>query len=47
MIRKCSCEHDYQDQKYGKKMRVFNQTKQSEHERDRGLRCTVCEREAY
>lgn len=36
-ILQCSCEHAYQDEKYGKKMRVHNsRVKQDEY------RCTVC-----
>lgn len=39
MIRKCSCEHPYQDAKYGPGQRVHNPTK------DRNVtRCTVCDR---
>jgi len=45
MTKKCSCKSKYQDKKYGKKMRVFNQTKQNENEISRGWRCTVCKRE--
>jgi len=35
-ILKCSCQNSYQDEKYGKQMRVFNQKK------DGSLRCTAC-----
>lgn len=45
MIKKCTCEHKYQDKLYGKKMRVFNQTKQNEHEINKECRCTVCKKE--
>jgi len=38
MIKKCTCEHKYQDSKYGKKNRVFNPTAN-------GYRCSVCKRE--
>ena len=41
MIRKCTCEHAYQDKKYGKKKRVYNQTKKGE----KTGRCTVCGKE--
>jgi len=34
-IKKCYCEHAYQDAKYGKGMRVCNK-------RVNGYRCTVC-----
>jgi len=35
MINHCTCEHDYQDKKYGKNKRVWNPTM-------KGARCTVC-----
>lgn len=35
-VLKCSCTHEYQDQKYGKGMRVKNGTQKGTH------RCTVC-----
>ncbi len=35
MIKHCNCEHEYQDKKYGKQMRVFNKG------RDK-WKCTVC-----
>lgn len=37
-IKKCSCEHGYQDQKYGKGQRVHNKT-------TKGWRCSVCKKE--
>jgi len=37
-IMVCSCEHKYQDEKYGKAKRVFNKTV-------KGYRCTVCKDE--
>lgn len=37
MILKCTCNHKYQDQKYGKKRRVHNKKAD-----DKGWRCTVC-----
>lgn len=37
MIRKCSCEHEFQDTEYGQGMRVFNFLKGKEK-----ARCTVC-----
>lgn len=37
-IKKCSCENDYQDEKYGENMRVFNETA-------KGHRCTVCDKD--
>lgn len=33
----CSCKHDYQDEKYGKAIRIFNPTG-----KDNEYRCTVC-----
>lgn len=35
MIKLCTCEHEYQDQKYGKGRRVWNPT-------SKGRCCTVC-----
>lgn len=34
-ILTCTCEHKYQDEKYGKNKRLHNET-------DKGYRCTVC-----
>ena len=34
-IVKCTCEHEFQDKKYGYKMRMANPT-------EKGCRCTVC-----
>ena len=31
----CTCEHEYQDERYGKNKRLHNKT-------DKGYRCTVC-----
>lgn len=36
-IKKCNCEHKYQDKKYGKRMRVMNPLIDN-----KGFRCTVC-----
>ncbi len=36
-IHRCRCENDYQDAKYGSKMRVMNWSSKSET-----WRCTVC-----
>lgn len=41
-ILKCACTHDYQDKKYGKDMRVMNQTRKDS---GKGYRCTVCGKE--
>ena len=43
-IFKCSCKHDYQDQKYGPGMRLHN-GKNPNGGPDRGWRCTVCSKE--
>lgn len=37
-IISCTCSHEFQDKKYGKGKRVFNET-------TKGYRCTVCEKE--
>ena len=41
MIRKCDCKHKFQDEKYGKGMRVHNERAG----KDGGCRCTVCGKE--
>lgn len=41
---KCSCEHKYQDEKYGKGIRVANVKRGSEKNKG-GVVCTVCGRE--
>lgn len=38
-IKRCVCEHEYQDKKYGKKNRVCNKTAKDK------WRCTVCGKE--
>jgi hypothetical protein len=40
MIRKCTCKHKYQDEKYGKGRRVHNEMKPRSG--DKECRCTVC-----
>ena len=40
-IIKCNCKNDYQDEKYGKNMRVHNTTIDIHKN---GYRCTVCEK---
>lgn len=47
MILPCVCPHVFQDVRYGKGLRVHNQTKQSKPEAQRGWRCTVCVKEHY
>ena len=41
-IMKCYCEHEFQDNKYGKGKRVFNQTAKCD---GKTYRCTVCGKE--
>ncbi len=42
-IYKCTCKHEYQDEKYGKGNRVFNfAVKAKEIGGSEGWRCTVC-----
>lgn len=42
MILKCSCKHEYQDEKYGKGNRVHNiRENASSNEK---YRCTVCKK---
>lgn len=43
-VRPCSCQHEYQDQKYGKGLRVKNTTEKKSGERF-VTRCTVCKKE--
>ena len=42
LVRKCTCDHTYQDKKYGAQMRVFNLT--GKKEKGVMARCTVCGR---
>ena len=44
MIKNCTCKHDYQDEKYGKGRRVFNQLAKATGAQE--YRCTVCEKKA-
>ena len=37
IVQKCTCEHDFQDEKYGKGMRLKNMCV-------KGARCTICEK---
>ena len=43
-ILKCTCQHEYQDEIYGKGNRVHNPLKTSQHEQPK-YRCTVCKQE--
>jgi hypothetical protein len=36
-VIQCSCEHEFQDRRFGKNMRLMNAIKP-----DKGYRCTVC-----
>ncbi len=38
-IKKCSCEHEFQDERYGKGLRVHNLKKEGKPV------CTVCRKE--
>lgn len=40
VIKQCTCEHEFQDKTYGKKMRVCNLLDKSTR-----ARCTVCKKE--
>jgi len=40
-IIKCNCEHEYQDEKYGKYYRLHNETGGRDRSK-KGWRCTVC-----
>lgn len=44
-ILKCICDHDYQDQKYGRGMRVMNHAP-VKGAKPNNYRCTVCKRES-
>lgn len=43
MIEKCTCNHEYQDRRYGKGNRVFNRAGMAD--KSNKIRCTVCSRE--
>jgi len=40
-ILKCYCNHDFQDEQYGRKMRVHNHTLKG-YDGRAGWRCTIC-----
>ena len=44
-IKECTCENEYQDKKYGRKMRVMNPCKAEGKISKCKYRCTVCGRE--
>lgn len=39
VIKKCTCKHKYQDERYGKGNRVMNERKKDSTSK---YRCTVC-----
>lgn len=43
-IKRCTCDHTYQDKRYGKRMRVHNWSITANNKFG-GWRCTVCKRE--
>lgn len=43
-IKKCSCQHEWQDKAYGKGRRVFNKTSGGKGQQGGGWRCTVCDK---
>ena len=45
MIKLCTCEHEYQDEKYGKGMRVHTPAKNKSDKGRIEPRCTVCGRQ--
>lgn len=44
-IKKCTCTNEYQDKKYGKKMRVMNTVFKGKSGPTNKYRCTVCNSE--
>lgn len=46
MVLKCNCNHEYQDEEYGKNNRVHNKMEKSVNEKYM-YRCTVCSKERY
>jgi len=40
VIKKCNCKHEFQDNRYGSFLRIFNILSN-----DKGYRCTVCGKE--
>jgi hypothetical protein len=41
-VMSCNCKHEFQDNQYGKNMRVFNPIGKTQND---GYRCTICGRE--
>ena len=46
-LSKCYCISEYQDEKYGKDIRVYNETTKYPDPKEGGFRCTVCGRLKY
>jgi len=44
VIKQCTCQHKYQDSKYGTGMRVMNQKAKKERQ-PTVYKCTVCKKE--
>ncbi len=44
IVQSCTCKHEFQDQKYGKGMRVMNHAPAKNVQPSR-YRCTVCKKE--
>lgn len=40
VVLKCTCEHEYQDERYGNRMRLHNRT--GKDASSKSWRCTVC-----
>ena len=38
----CKCQHKFQDETYGKQIRVFNKTSKDHPDGTTEVRCTVC-----
>lgn len=41
-VKQCSCQHEYQDSVYGKKMRLMNRKKMASKDATPTYKCTVC-----
>lgn len=42
ILKPCTCQHEYQDRRYGRGLRVHNATKGPARSGAPGWRCTVC-----
>lgn len=45
MIKKCKCDHEFQDARYGHRMRVHNKKAGKDARSPQVYVCTVCGRE--